>query len=392
MTEKEIALSDSVAHITVDGREVYLVGTAHVSKESVGDVKDTVELVRPDSICVELCAGRHKAMMQKDAWKNMDIFKVVREKKGVFLIAQLIMSAFYKRLGDKLGVQPGAEMLEGVKQAEETGAELVLADRDIQITLKRVWGYLSFWHKMKLAAHLMASVFTNEQIDESMIEQIKGQDQLDSVMAEFSESFPEIKKRLIDERDIFLAQKIREAKGSTVVAVVGAGHVTGIKEYIQIDNDLEPLMELPKPSIWPKFLKWGIPAAVIALLVYGFYKGGAQHSIESIKIWVLINGVLAALGSAIALAHPLTIIASFVAAPLTSLLPMVGAGWVAGLVQAWVHKPTVADFEDLSEAVGSVKGFWKNSVTKILLVVMLANVGSMFGTFISGWLIAQRTL
>ncbi|MCK4886142.1 MAG: TraB family protein, partial [Planctomycetes bacterium] len=220
----------------------------------------------------------------------------------------------------------------------------------------------------------------------------KGQDQLDSVMAEFSESFPEIKKRLIDERDIFLAQKIREAKGSTVVAVVGAGHVTGIKEYIQKDNDLEPLMELPKPSIWPKFLKWGIPAAVIALLVYGFYKGGAQHSIESIKIWVLINGVLAALGSAIALAHPLTIIASFVAAPLTSLLPMVGAGWVAGLVQAWVHKPTVADFEDLSEAVGSVKGFWKNSVTKILLVVMLANVGSMFGTFISGWLIAQRTL
>jgi len=391
MTENEITLSDSVAHITVDGRDIYLIGTAHVSKESVDDVKTTVDLVKPDSICVELCPGRHKAMMQKDAWKNMDIFKVIKEKKGVFLIAQLVMSAFYKRLGDQLGVQPGAEMLEGVKQADETGAQLVLADRDIQVTLKRVWGYLSFWHKMKLAAHLMASVFTKEQIDESMIEQIKGQDQLDSVMAEFSESFPEIKKRLIDERDIFLAQKIREAKGSTVAAVVGAGHVNGIKEYIQKDNDLDPLMELPKPSIWPKFLKWGIPAAVVALVAYGFYKGGAQHSIESIKIWVLVNGTLSALGSAIALAHPLTIIASFVGAPLTSINPMVAAGWVAGLTQAWIHKPTVADFEDLSEAVGSVKGFWKNSVTKILLVVVLANLGSTLGTIISFWLIAQRT-
>jgi len=205
-------------------------------------------------------------------------------------------------------------------------------------------------------------------------------------------SFPEIKKRLIDERDIYLAQKIREAKGSTVVAVIGAGHINGIKEYIQKDNDLEPLMQLPKPSIWPKLLKWGIPAAVIALLVYGFYKGGAQHSMESIKIWVLVNGILAALGSAIALGHPLTIAASFVGAPLTSINPFFAAGWVAGLVQAWVHKPTVADFEGLSEAVGSVKAFWKNSVTRILLVVVFANIGSSLGTFISIWLIAQRTL
>lgn len=392
MTEKEITLSDSVAHITVDGRDVYLVGTAHISKESVDDVRDTVALVKPDSICVELCPGRHKAMMQKEAWVNMDIFKVFKEKKGVFLLAQLIMGAFYKRLGNKLGIQPGAEMLEGIKQADETGAQLVLADRDIQITLKRVWGYLGFWNKMKLAAHLMASIFTKEEIDESLIEQIKGKDQLESVMAEFSEAFPEIKKRLIDERDIFLAQKIREAKGPTVVAVVGAGHINGIKEHIQRDNDLSLLMELPKSSIWPKLLKWVVPALVLVLIGYGFYKGGAKHSMESIWIWVLVNGVLAALGSAIALGHPLTIAASFVAAPLTSINPMVAAGWVAGLVQAWIRKPTVADFESLSEAVGSVKAFWSNSVTRILLVVVFANIGSSLGTFISIWLIAKRTL
>ena len=392
MTEKEITLSDSVAHITVDGRDVYLVGTAHVSKESVDDVRDTVALVKPDSICVELCAGRHKAMMQKDAWGNMNIFKVFREKKGVFLLAQLVMGAFYKRLGNKLGIQPGAEMLEGIKQADETGAQLVLADRDIQITLKRVWGYLGFWNKMKLATHLMASIFTKEEIDDAMIEQIKSKDQLESVMAEFAEAFPEIKRRLIDERDIFLAQKIREAKGKVVVAVVGAGHINGIKEYIQKDNDLGPLMELPKRSVWPKILNWVVPVLVLVLLVFGFYKGGAKHSMESVWIWVLVTGTLAALGSAIALGHPLTIAASFVAAPLTTIHPMVAAGWVAGLVQAWVCKPKVADFEGLSEAVGSVKGFWQNSVTRILLVVVFANIGSSLGMFISIWLIAKRTL
>ncbi|HPS55857.1 MAG TPA: TraB/GumN family protein [Sedimentisphaerales bacterium] len=391
MTENEITLSDSVAHITVDGREVYLVGTAHVSKESVDDVRNTVALVKPDSICVELCAGRHKAMMQKESWEKMDIFKVIKEKKGVFLLAQLVMGAFYKRLGDKLGIKPGAEMLEGIKLADETGVQLVLADRDIQITLKRVWGYLGFWNKMKLATHLLASIFSKEEINDAMIEQIKGKDQLENVMAEFSEAFPEIKKRLIDERDVFLAQKIREAKGPTVVAVVGAGHVNGIKQYIQKDNDLEPLMKLPEPSIWPTLLKWIIPIALVVLLVLGFYKGGAQHSMESIWIWILVTGTMAALGSAAALANPLTILASFVGAPLTTIHPLLAVGWIAGLVQAWVKKPTVADFENLSEAVGSFKAFWNNSVTKILVVVMLSNIGASFGTFISIWLIARRT-
>jgi len=391
MTENEITLSDSVAHITVDGREVYLVGTAHVSKESVDDVRNTVALVKPDSICVELCAGRHKAMMQKESWEKMDIFKVIKEKKGVFLLAQLVMGAFYKRLGDKLGIKPGAEMLEGIKLADETGVQLVLADRDIQITLKRVWGYLGFWNKMKLATHLLASIFSKEEINDAMIEQIKGKDQLENVMAEFSEAFPEIKKRLIDERDVFLAQKIREAKGPTVVAVVGAGHVNGIKQYIQKDNDLEPLMKLPEPSIWPTLLKWIIPIALVVLLVLGFYKGGAQHSMESIWIWILVTGTMAALGSAVALANPLTILASFVGAPLTTIHPLLAVGWIAGLVQAWVKKPTVADFENLSEAVGSFKAFWNNSVTKILVVVMLSNIGASFGTFISIWLIARRT-
>ena len=192
MTDSDSELAKSVCRLNVDGKEVYLVGTAHVSKESVEDVRSTIESVRPESVCIELCPARHKAIVQGDNWQNTNIFKVIKEKKAVLLLAQLIMSSFYRRLGEKLGVKPGAEMLEGIALAEKTGAELVLADRDIQITLKRVWGYLGFWNKLKLAATVMTEIFTRQEIDVELIEKIKKQDQLESIMAEFAESFPEL--------------------------------------------------------------------------------------------------------------------------------------------------------------------------------------------------------
>jgi pheromone shutdown-related protein TraB len=390
MTKSDFTLPASVHHITIEGKNIYLVGTAHVSKKSVEDVSNTIETVNPDAICVELCAARHKAIVQRDNWKQMNIFKIIKEKKAVFLLAQLIMSSFYRRIGEQLGVQPGAEMVEGIKQAEKTGAELVLADRDIEITLKRVWRNLNFFNKLKMASHILATLFVGEKIDESLIEKIKEQDQLETIMETFSESFPEVKKRLIDERDIYLAQKIRSAPGTTIVAVVGAGHVPGIQQHIHKNEPIAPLVEVPPKSILPAILKWAIPALIITLLVAGFFKGGRQHSVESIYIWILVNGILSAVGAAIALAHPLTILATFVAAPITSLNPTIAAGWVSGLVQTWVKKPTVSDLEDLPNAISSVKGFWMNPVSKILLVVVLANLGSSLGTFISGSWIAAR--
>ena len=390
MTKSDFTLPASVHHITIEGKNIYLVGTAHVSKKSVEDVSNTIETVNPDAICVELCAARHKAIVQRDNWKQMNIFKIIKEKKAVFLLAQLIMSSFYRRIGEQLGVQPGAEMVEGIKQAEKTGAELVLADRDIEITLKRVWRNLNFFNKLKMASHILATLFVGEKIDESLIEKIKEQDQLETIMETFSESFPEVKKRLIDERDIYLAQKIRSAPGTTIVAVVGAGHVPGIQQHIHKNEPIAPLVEVPPKSIIPAILKWAIPALILTLLVAGFFKGGRQHSVESIYIWILVNGILSAVGAAIALAHPLTILATFVAAPITSLNPTIAAGWVSGLVQTWVKKPTVSDLEDLPNAISSVKGFWMNPVSKILLVVVLANLGSSLGTFISGSWIAAR--
>lgn len=391
MIESDL-LPKSVERIQLAEKEIYVVGTAHVSAESVEDVKATIDAVGPDSICIELCAARHKALVQKDNWKKMDIFKVIKEKRALFLLAQLILNSFYTRLGKQLKVQPGAEMIEGMRQADRIGAELVLADRDIEITLKRVWGYLNLWNKLVMVSQLMASFFVGGSIDSELVEEMKSKDQLENIMEAFTDSFPEVKKRLIDERDIYLSQKIRTAPGKKIVAVVGAGHVKGIKEHIKNVISLEPIMEIPPKSVIPQILKWAIPLLIVVLLVVGFFKGGVEHSVESIYIWILVNGILSAAGAAIAFGHPITILSAFVGAPITSLNPMIAAGWVAGLVQAWIKKPTVHDLEDLPNAISSVKGFWLNPVSRILLVVVLANLGSTFGTIISGIWIAKRTL
>jgi len=392
MDELAGQLPQSVALVQVDGKEVYLVGTAHVSKRSVEDVRATIEAVRPDAVCIELCAGRYEAMIDADLWRKMSIFKIIRQKKSVLFLAQLVMGAFYRRLGEKLGVQPGAEMLEAAKCARQVGSELVLADREIEITLKRVWGNVGFWCRMKMLVHILASIFFSEHIDEALVEKLKNKDQLESILAEFTERFPEVRRRLIDERDIFMSQKIRQVGGNKVVVVVGAGHVEGIKQNILCEQSVEELLEIPRKSVWPTLFKWAVPAAIIAIIIYGFFKNSPSHSMQNLYIWILVNGVFSAAAAAAALGHPVTVLSAFACAPVTSLNPMIGAGWVAGLVQAAIVRPTVEDFEMLSEATSSFKGFWKNPVTRILLVVAFANLGSVLGTYLAAAWIASRTL
>jgi pheromone shutdown-related protein TraB len=375
---------------TVDGRTVYLLGTAHVSRESVADVEAIVAAVRPETICVELCPARLQALTRRDAWRNMDIVQIIRKRQAVFLLAQLALSSFYRQLGDRLGVEPGAEMLAGVTLAEEIGARLVAADRPIDITLKRVWRNLGWWQKLKMSAHLLAGIISSESVDEKTIEELKEKDQLDHALDAVGSEFPEVKRRLIDERDQYLAEKIRRAPGKTIVAVVGAGHVAGIVRHLPEVQDLATLEELPPPSPLPRIVGWSIPVLVIGMLVAGFFRYGGQHTLASISIWLLANGLLAGIGAAAAFGHPLTVLSAMAAAPLTSLNPLVAAGWVAGLVQTFVHRPTVADLENLPQATSSVAGFWRNPASRILLVVVLANLGSSLGTLISGSWIAAR--
>jgi pheromone shutdown-related protein TraB len=384
MAGSENKLPSSVSTITVNGKDVYLIGTAHVSKQSVEDVQKTVEMVDPDTICVELCESRYKNIVQRDNWKKMDIFKVIKDKKAAFLLAQLIMSSFYRRLGKQLDVKPGAEMIKGINLAKEREAELVLADRNIEITLKRVWGYLNFWNKLNMASHLFAGLLFTEKIDEKMVEELKNRDQLENILETFAKAFPTVKSRLIDERDIYLSQKIRNAPGKKVVAVVGAGHIPGIVEHIKEDESLDELMKTPPKSLAPIIFAWSIPIVIISVVLARTFMGDSQRTIDSIYVWVLANGLLSAAGALIAFGHPVTIIASFIAAPFTSLNPTIGAGYVSGLVQAFMKKPTVKDLEDLPDAISTVKGFWINPVSRILLVFLFSSLGSAAGTFIAG--------
>ena len=286
-------LPRTVTEIDLDGRTVYLLGTAHVSKRSVEDVHETLHQVEPDTICVELCEPRYRNLKDPENWRKVDILEILRSGRAMLLLSSLIMSSFQRRIADRLGVQPGAEMLAGIEGAEASGAELVLADRPIEVTLKRTGAKLGFWTRTKVLAQLLTGLAAGgEEIDEAEIEKLKEEEHLADALQLMATELPQAKETLIDERDTYLAQQIREAPGQTIVAVVGAGHVEGIKRKIHEDHDLAPLMEVPPPSPWVKILKWGIPLVILGIFAYGFISGGASESRESILLWILINGGL----------------------------------------------------------------------------------------------------
>ena len=369
--------------INYHNKEIILVGTAHVSKESVKLVIDSIHKEKPDTVCVELCESRFQAIRQKERWQDTDIVKVIKEKKSFLLLSNLLLASFQKRIAKKLGINPGEEMIKAIETGEAIGATIHLADRDIRTTLARTWRTMGFFDKIKLIFQVLLSAGEIEDITEEDVEKMKQEDMLESLLSEIAKSLPALKKILIDERNEYIAYKIRTAPGERILAVVGAGHVPGIKEHINDDIDIQALEELPPKRKLSGALKWLLPIVILALFVLGFVFGGSKAGTDMIIWWVLANGILAGLGAAIALAHPLTILSAFFAAPLTSLNPMIAAGWVAGLVEALSRKPKVRDLENLPEDILSFKGFWKNKVTRILLVVVFANIGSSIGTFIA---------
>ena len=384
--------SDNVTLLQKDGKAYYLIGTAHVSQRSVEEVAHVIQTLRPDTVCVELCATRHQTLTQENQWQKLNVVDVIKQGKALMLLASLALSSFQRKMGDKLGVKPGAELLEGVKQAEAVGAELVLADRDIQVTLKRTWGNLSLWKKTQVIAGLMESVIGSEDISEEELEKMKEKDHLHDMMEEFAKAMPDVKKPLIDERDQYLMSKIEEAPGQTVVAVVGAGHVRGMTRHFGTEIDREAISELPPPSKALKIFTWVFPVLVIGLLIRGLMGQAGTPFVDLLTAWILPNAVFAGLGAIIAGARPLTILTAAVSAPITSLIPVLGAGMVAGLVEGLLRKPTVADCERIPEDINSLRGFYRNPFTRTLLVFFMANTGSAIGTWIGvGWLVSFFT-
>lgn len=375
--------SNMVHHLVYANRTVILVGTAHVSRESANQVRQVIQDEQPDTVCVELCQSRFQALRQKERWQDTDIIKVIKEKKSFLLLSNLLLASFQKRIAKKLDIKPGEEMIEAVKNAEQIGAQVHLADRDIRITLSRTWHLMGFWSKIKLLFQMILSIGEVEDIKEEDVEKMKQEDVLETLLAEVGKSLPILKDILIDERDQYLAEKIRTAPGQKIVAVVGAGHVQGIKKYWNETIDLQKLEQLPPKNKTAGLLKWLIPGAILVMFIAGFFYGGAEAGKDMIIWWIAANAILAGIGAIIALAHPATILSSMLAAPLTSLNPLIAAGWVSGLVEAFSRKPKVKDLENLPEDILSFRGFWKNKVTRILLVVVFTNLGSSIGTFVA---------
>jgi len=380
--EEEKKISSDIHTLSWEDKEITLIGTAHVSRHSAELVTQTIEETEPATVCVELCNTRLAAIQDADRWRNMDIVKIIKEKKALMLFMNLLLSSFQKKIADKFDIRPGQEMINAVTTAEKVNARVVPADREIQTTLSRVWRGMGFWEKTKLIFSMVFSFGQSDEIEEEDIEKMKQEDILQSLLSDVKEAHPIIERALIDERDQFLAEHIRSAPGEKIIAVVGAAHVPGIKRYIENKTpiDVEALNEIPAPGNAGKVLKWLIPGLILLLFVLGFMTEGKNAGTDMIWIWILANGIFAGIGALAALAHPYTIISSIVAAPLTSLNPMIAAGWVSGLVEAFSRKPKVRDLEDIPHDITSVKGFWRNNVTRILLVVIFTNLGSSIGT------------
>jgi len=376
-------MSENVTRISSGDKEIILIGTAHVSPKSVEEVREVIETEKPDTVCVELDEQRYQAVMNRKKWQETDIIKIIKEKKATFLLINLVLSSYQKRLAKQFNINPGQEMIQGIQSAREIGAELVLADRDIRVTFSRIWRGLSLWNKLKLLFSIVVSIFSDETITEEELEKLKSQDILDAVLSEFTSAFPQLRVPLLDERDQYLAQKIKEAPGRKIVAVLGAAHVAGVKKEINREHDLSALSSVPPGSRLTKAILWLIPLLIIGIIVYTFLSNPSA-GIYQVLSWVLWNGSIAAIGAALAFAHPLAIATAFVVSPISSLNPLLAAGWFAGLVQVFVCRPSVEAFENLAEDVLSLKGFWTNKVTRVLLVIALTNIGSTAGAFLGG--------
>jgi len=384
-------LPASVTTLTRGDTTFYVVGTAHVSQKSVDDVRTTIDAVHPDVVCVELDQARYDALTKDSAFRDLDVFKVVREGRTLYLLAHLALSSYQRRIGRSLGVQPGAELVTATKTAAKRGIPVELIDRDINITLKRTWRNLGLWRRATLLFSLLGGDDTdasNQLVTADTVEGLKEQKALSEMLAELGREVPEIKGPLVDERDQYLASKMREAGAgkTSVVAVVGAAHVPGMTAQLDQPIDRAALERIPPPALWWRIAKWAVPLAFLALLVWFASVKDAASFAKTMLAWIIPTSVGAGLFTALAGGSPFSVISAMLASPVARVYPLVRTGIVVGIVEAWRRKPSVADCERLPDDTQSVRGFFKNPVTRILLIATAAGLGALLGFAVGvGW-------
>jgi len=397
MTNNSFPSSDYPADvhvITHQEKTVILIGTAHISQESVDLVETVIKQENPDCVCIELDEKRFEALTQKKKWQDLDLKQLIKNKQLATLMINLLMASYQKKLGNQLGVQPGAELLCAANMAKSNNIPIVLCDRDVRITLHRAWKSTSFLKKGYLLATLFASLFDSTELSEEKLSELKQKDVLSELMSEMGNSLPDVKKVIIDERDLYLSEKIKAANGKRLVAVVGAGHVEGIKALFPEDHsaEIDNISTIPPISATWKVAGWSIPILIIgSLLTIGIQKGAAVMG-SNLLYWILANGIPSALGGLLAYAHPLTIAAAFAAAPITSLTPVIGAGYVAAFIQVMNCPPVVKEFETVGDDMGTVRGWWQNKLLRLFLVFLFTGLGSSIGTYVGGYEIIKNLI
>lgn len=379
--------SDDVATIELADKTILLVGTAHISQQSTELVRKVIEQELPDTVCIELDEKRYTALSKRNNWENLDLKQVVRNKQLATLLVNLILATYQKKLGGQLGILPGAELLAAAQTAERLGISVELCDRDVRVTLRRAWHATSLLKKGYLLAALLTSLFDKTELDEEKLADMRSKDVLSELINELGAALPHTKEVLIDERDIYMAEKIKNSPGKRLVAVVGAGHMEGIKRVITVDNSglIATISAVPPVRKISKILGWLIPGLIVLSLILIGLRHGVEEFTANAVYWIMANGIPSALGALIACAHPATIVSAFAAAPITSLSPLIGAGYVCAFVQIMTNPPIVREFETASKDIGSFSGWWKNKLLRIFLVFLLTTFGSGLGTWLGGY-------
>jgi len=385
-------LPASVTEIVHEGTTYYLVGTAHVSQRSVDEVKAVIDQVKPDVVCVELDKARHEALTKDSAFRDLDVFKVIREGRTLYLLAHLALGAYQRRIGASLGVKPGAELLAAVRVAEKRGIPVELIDRDINITLKRTWKNLGLWKRSMLLSSLLVGWDGDdedgEEVTEATLEKLKEPKALSEILTELGRAEPRLKGPLVDERDRYLASKAALAgRGKQrVVAVVGAAHVPGMKAHFGEPVDRAELERIPPPSLVWTALKWLIPILFLVALVWGWQRSETTSFTEMMLAWILPTSIGAGALTLLAGGSILSVLSALVVAPIAAIHPLLGTGMVVGVVEAWRRRPSVADCERLPDDVQTMGGFWRNPVTRILLIAVASGIGTAVGFWVGvGW-------
>ncbi len=382
-----------IRRIERDGVEYVLLGTAHVSRASVAAVEALCQREAFDAIAVELCESRERSMRDPDAFKRMDLFQVIRQGKVGMVAASLVLGSFQKRLAEQYGIEPGAEMKAAMLGAERDGKPLWSIDRDVGVTLKRAWRSLGLREKLGVLGGLFGSLFEREDIAEDEIEKLKSGDMLEGAFSEFAQSSEKLYQGLIAERDLYMAARLREQAAREpgvrrVLVVIGAGHLKGLAAHLQ-EQQADPaqsiaeLERMPPAARWPRYLGYGVVLAIFLAIGYAFHRNTALGT-QALLTWVLATGLLAALGALIAGGHPLSILASFIAAPLKPIRMAIPSGAIGALTEVWIRKPQVSDFETMRDDIGHWRGWWRNRVVRVFLLFTLVNLGTIAGEYIAG--------